>query len=142
MIYLYFPVGVSKKVKEKFMTQVLKWSLPGKAVATVLFPSEDINHTLIAIFRPGNQYEESKRAVIGDRHTTDDLIEIENFDHALKRIRKKSDRIIHVELMHEKKSFKVYVAFSFLNADGNPGNIYEVTTNDSGLTFFDVLAEL
>jgi hypothetical protein len=124
------------------MTQTLKWSVPGQAVATVLFPSDDPNHTIIAIFRPGNQYEESKRAIIGDRPTNDDLIDIENFDHALKRIRKKTDRIIHVELMHEKKSFKLFIAFSFLNAEGNPGGMFEVMTDDSGITYFDVLAEL
>jgi hypothetical protein len=124
------------------MSQSIKWSIQGQAVATILFPSTDPNHTVIAIFRPGDQYEEARRAIIGDRPTNDDLINIENFDHALKRIHRKDKRIIHVELLHEKKAFTLFIAFSFLNADGNPGGMFEVKTDASGITFFDVLAEL
>lgn len=119
----------------------LKWSIPGKAMATVLLPPDQVNRTVIANFIPGTQAHEARRCFIGNISSEDDVANIENFDEALKRIRKKDNRIITVQLLHDKVEFKLAVAFSFLGSD-NPGDIFEVETDADGKTYLEVLAVL
>lgn len=120
----------------------LKWSIPGRATATVLYPSTDPNHVVIAQLIPGKEFSQARRGTIGDRPTIDDLIDIENFDLVLSNISDASKRTISVSLLHEKKKFKCYLAFSFLEAPSNPGDVFEIETKATGVTTFDILADL
>lgn len=110
-------------------------------MATVLLPPDHINQAVIAQFIPGTQKHEARRCWIGNISSEDDVANIENFDEALKRIRKKENRIITVILIHNKVEFELAVAFSFLGSD-NPGDIFEVKTEADGKTYLEVLAVL
>ena len=120
----------------------LKRSIPGKAKATILLPQDQINRTVVATFIPGTQGHESKRCFIGNISSEDDVADIENFDEALKRIRKKEKRIITIQMHHDAEKFKMRVLFSFVGNPNNAGESFEVETDASGKTYFQVLAEL
>lgn len=119
----------------------LKWSMPGEAIGTIMFPALEYRHTIVAVFRPGNQHEDAVRAFIGDSSNSDDRVSIEHFDHILNRFQE-NDRIIHVELLHEPEAFEIFIAFSFVGSLGNPGAVFPVTTNSSGITLVDFEVEL
>ncbi len=116
----------------------LKWSIPGKAFATILFPHSELNTTVVTQLTPCGEITEARRGIIGDRDTNDDHIKIENFDVILQATGDPRDRIISVDLLHVKRRFTLFLAFSFLGADAGPGEVFEVVTNPSGITRFDI----
>lgn len=121
--------------------QTLKWSKDANAMATIKYSSDDVNHVVTLLLIPGNDHRNARRGIIGDQPTNDDRLDLSVFDNALASIHKKKDRIIKVRMLHEHKTFPLYLEFTFEDPD-NSGASFELETNSSGVTSLDILVEL
>ena len=119
---------------------IIKWSIPGHAHATILLPRSQLNSVIIFNMTPVNDTSAAVRGAVNS-NTFPDIVDIEHFDHVLKRAQR-LNRVIHVDLVHHQESFDAQLAFSFVGSTKTSGAIVPIKTSSSGITTLSVLAEL
>lgn len=119
---------------------IVKWSIPGHAHATILLPQSHINSVIAFNMTPVNNTDAAVRGAVNS-NTFPDFVDIEHFDHVLKRSQR-LNRVIHVDMVHHQESFDAQLAFSFVGGTKTHGDVVPFKTNARGITRLSVLAEL
>lgn len=118
----------------------VKWSIPGQAKATILLPPAELNSVFIFNVTPARNHVSAVRGAVNS-NVLPDVVDVEHFDHILKKLQV-ANRLIHIDMVHQQKSFDAQIAFSFVGGEKTQGEVVPFTTNANGITRVSVIAEL
>lgn len=135
-------MATKKKAEDK---NALKWHKPGAALATVFFTDEislevgDYNAINVSLM-PCFEFEHSVSALIGDSVTSDDIMDVNDFENVFSR-NNEHWRFVSVALVNRSpKKRKIELAFLFNGqSDTDQRYVYEIESNGSVTDQIDVI---